>query len=242
MAEQTGDAKGQKVRAITDSSYASRRRRALQMANLRAPKRTSQARSDAAVEVHERRGHTIKKRKGRLTVKQAKKAREKQQLALLLRQDMQQRLAADIGEHAANIVLTTLVLSQGAITAAHYLVDLVSGRFPEASHAVRMEAAKAVIDRAVTLRNLEGTANSQPMNNWSFEQLRQFVEQNDRTVVIPTQSDNLSDAEPLLTDTCETPKQLIQDDTSQPATASTTAKDAEPAQAPDPAGTPRSRA
>lgn len=128
------------------------------------------------------------------------------------------KMSKAVGDSAAALLMTNMVLSQGAIHAAEYLVDLVRGRYVEAPHSVRVDAAKAVIDRASTLHGLKlaGNGGSVPLNQWTFQQLSAFVEANDGTVTLEPASDEQSDRNPLLSEDCNDKVQESSETVEQP--------------------------
>lgn len=202
--EQATAQNSQKVRAITATSRPAMARDTAERLGFALPRRKSFARQEGARKAALTKGLKVKKKKRRLTVKESLHAREDRRLSFLLRDEMQRRIAKGVGEHAANILLTTVVLSQGAVRSSYYLVDLVAGVYPEANHSVRLEAAKAVLDRALTFNALNGAGKdgANPMNQWTFAQLQAFVERHDGTITLEPASDEQSDRKHLLSEGC----------------------------------------
>ncbi len=92
----------------------------------------------------------------------------------------------------ATVINAQDILIQGTVIAANYLVDLVDGKHADAPHSVRVDAAKAIIDRAMTLGQFavkQGQDANNPMNQWSIQQLDAFIEGASRTI----EADEISD-------------------------------------------------
>lgn len=225
VSQQVPDAKGQKVRPKGGTSAPRLRRAFLEsvgavLAPMKDPMRQEQGRKGARARWGKPKEQTPEQLRGQAV------ARQNNLKAInAVRETALSRLSRSVGESAANLLMTNAILSQGAAYAAEYLIDLVKGKYADAPHGVRVDAAKAVIDRASALHGLKlaGNGGSVPLNQWTFSQLQQFVEANDGTVTIEPASDYLSDRDPLLSTACEG---------EQPAPLGTVAQGEQPAQSP----------